>query len=347
MPRTLLRLGSFCLLAGFLALLSAQSNPIEKDAKAILDAKCIGCHGVTRMSDLDLREQATILKGGKRGPSVVPGKADASLLLKAVKREGKLQMPPGKTALTAKEVAILRTWINAGARLESSEAAKPASSWWSFRKPVRPPVPPVKNASWVRNPIDSFILAKSEQQGLPPAGAADRRTFVRRAYFDLHGRPPTPEQVDQFVNDQSSDAYEKLIDRLLESPRYGERWGRYWLDLVRYADTSGFETDHFFTTAWRYRDWVIQSFNRDKRYDTFVQEQIAADELWSTDMDLEGTLKLPKEKEENVNRRIGTSLFTLGSFPIEFTYYGDQFRAEWQADAVDTVGAAFLGLTVA
>ena len=175
---------------------------------------------------------------------------------------------------------------------------------------------------------------------------ADRRTLVRRAYFDLHGLPPTPEQVEQFVNDKSPDAYEKLIDRLLASPRYGERWGRYWLDLVRYADTSGFETDHFFTTAWRYRDYVINSFNTDKPYNTFVQEQIAADELWSTNMDLEGTSKLPKEKEENVNRRIGTSLFTLGSFPIEFTYYGDQFRAEWQADAVDTVGAAFLGLTV-
>jgi hypothetical protein len=152
--------------------------------------------------------------------------------------------------------------------------------------------------------------------------------------------------VEEFVNDKSPDAYEKLIDRLLASPRYGERWGRYWLDLVRYADTSGFETDHFFITAWRYRDWVIESFNRDKPYNTFVQEQIAADELWSMNMDLEGVSKLPKEKEENVHRRIGTSLFTIGSFPIEYTYYGDQFRAEWSADAVDTVGAAFLGLTV-
>ena len=173
----------------------------------------------------------------------------------------------------------------------------------------------MKNAAAVRNPIDAFILAKLEQKGLQPGSAGDRRTLVRRAYFDLHGLPPTPEQVEQFVNDQSPDAYEKLIDRLLASPRYGERWGRYWLDLVRYADTSGFETDHFFTTAWRYRDYVIASFNADKPYNTFVQEQIAADELWSTNLDLEGTLKLPKEKEENLNRRIGTSLFTLGSFP--------------------------------
>jgi hypothetical protein len=146
---------------------------------------------------------------------------------------------------------------------------------------------------------------------LRPAPEADRRALARRVYFDLHGLPPTPEQVEAFVNDKSADAYEKLVDQLLASPRYGERWGRYWLDLVRYADTSGFETDHFFTTAWRYRDYVISSLNADKPYNTFVQEQIAADELWSTSMELEGSLKLPKEKQDNVNRRIGTSLFTL------------------------------------
>jgi mono/diheme cytochrome c family protein len=344
MWQALVRLGPV-LSVPFLALLSAQTNSVEKAAKAVLDGKCIACHGDARMSDLDLREPASILKGGKRGPAVVPGNAEASLLYKAVRREGELQMPPGKTPLSPSEIGSLRDWIKAGARWESNSGPT-ASSWWSFKKPARPVVPPVKNASWVRNPIDAFILAKLEQNGLHPAAPADRRTLVRRAYFDLDGLPPTPEQVDQFVNDQSSDAYEKLVDRLLASPRYGERWGRYWLDLVRYADTSGFETDHFFVTAWRYRDYVIGSFNKDKPYNTFIQEQIAADELWSTSMDLEGTLKLPKEKEENVNRRIGTSLFTLGSFPIEFTYYGDQFRAEWKADAVDTVGAAFLGLTV-
>jgi hypothetical protein len=239
--------------------------------------------------------------------------------------------------LSAAEVTAIRDWISAGAKWGASGSA---ASWWSFKRPVRPASPRAGN------PIDAFVLTKLEQQGLRPAQAADRHTLVRRAYFDLHGLPPTPEQVDQFVNDTSPDAWRKLIGRLLESPRYGERWGRYWLDLVRYADTSGFETDHFFISAWRYRDYVIKSFNIDKPYDTFVREQIAADELWPMNMDLEGTLKLPKEKEENVQRRVGTSLFTLGSFPIEFTYYGDQYRAEWQADAVDTVGAAFLGLTV-
>jgi hypothetical protein len=334
------------LLSGLAVLMYAQSRPDGKAAQALLEAKCLACHGSLRTSDLDLRDRATILKGGKRGPAVVPGNAEASLLYKAVRRAGDLQMPPGRTPLTSAEVAVLRDWINAGAPWEAA-ASTAGASWWSFRKPVRPPVPAVKNTGWVRNPIDAFILAKLEEKGLRPAPPADRRTFVRRAAFDLHGLPPAPEQVEEFVNDASPDAYEKLIDRLLASPRYGERWGRYWLDLVRYADTSGFETDHFFITAWRYRDWVIASFNADKPYHTFVQEQIAADELWSTNMDLEGTLRLPKEKAENVNRRIGTSLFTIGSFPIEYTYYGDQYRAEWQADAIDTIGSAFLGLTVA
>jgi cytochrome c553 len=354
MRRLSVLIGAILLGASSLVPASGQSNSAESAARAILQAKCVVCHGESRMSGLDLRTQETILKGGKRGPAMVPGKAAESLLYKTVQQEGELRMPQTGSPLTPTEVGILRDWINAGAHWEANSTTNStansrtgAATWWSFRKPMRPRVPAVGDSAWVRNPIDAFILARMEQHGLRPAPRADRRTLARRAYFDLHGLPPTPEQVDQFVNDKSSDAYERLIDHLLASPRYGERWGRYWLDLVRYADTSGFETDHFFITAWRYRDYVIQSFNSDKPYTTFVQEQIAADELWSTNMDLEGTLKLPKEKQENVNRRIGTSLFTLGSFPIEFTYYGDQFRAEWQADAVDTVGAAFLGLTVA
>jgi mono/diheme cytochrome c family protein len=332
--------------AGLLAALFAQTDSSEKSARAVLEGKCAACHGPARMSDLDVRERAGLLKGGKRGPAIVPGNAAGSLLYKAVRREGDLQMPPGKTALTTAEVNAIRDWINAGATWTGESKVSASASWWSFRKPVRPAVPHVKDAARVSNPIDAFILAKLDEKNLTLAPEADRRTLARRASFDLHGLPPTPEQVEEFVNDKSADAYEKLIERLLASPRYGERWGRYWLDLVRYADTSGFETDHFFITAWRYRDWVIESFNRDKPYNTFVQEQIAADELWPASLDLEGTSKLPKEKEENLHRRIGTGLFTIGSFPIEYTYYGDQFRAEWSADAVDTVGAAFLGLTV-
>src|SRR4051794_14274493 len=343
--RLIFRIGPGVCVGGLLVLF-AQSDPTERPARAVFEAKCAACHGPARMSELDLRERDTILKGGKRGPAIVPGKADESLLYKAIRREGDVQMPPGKTVLTTAEVNAIRDWINAGAKWTSTAPKTSAASWWSFKQPVRPAVPTVKDASRVRTPIDAFILAKLDEKKLHLAPEADRRTLARRVYFDLHGLPPTPEQVEEFVNDKSPDAYEKLVDRLLASPRYGERWGRAWLDLVRYADTSGFETDHFFITAWRYRDWVIESFNRDKPYTTFVQEQIAADELWPTSMELEGSSKLPKEKEENVHRRIGTSLFTIGSFPIEFTYYGDQFRAEWEADAVDTVGAAFLGLTV-
>jgi hypothetical protein len=333
--------------ATLLSAAAGQTAPAPNEAVSIFRSKCLGCHGAARMSDLDLRSSETILKGGKRGPAVVPGNAEASLLYQAVQREGELKMPPGNDRLSAAEIAVLREWIDAGARLEPAREGEAAAGaqWWSFRKPVRPPVPAVSGAA-TASPIDAFICARLAREGLRPAPSADPVTLVRRAYFDLHGLPPTPAQVDEFVNDASTSAYEKLIDRLLASPRYGERWGRYWLDLVRYADTSGFETDHFYINAWRYRDYVVHSFNADKPYHTFVQEQIAADELWSTNMGLEGTSKLPEEKEENVKRRIGTSLFTLGAFPIEYTYYEDQYRAEWQADAVDTVGSAFLGLTL-
>jgi hypothetical protein len=321
-----------------LAKLAAQPVAIEQEARALLESKCLACHGETRMSGLDLRTTAAIAQGGSRGPAVIAGNPTASLLFKAVTREGDLKMPPGKGALSAAEVNLLRDWIITGARLEPAKATA-APAWWSFRKPMRPSRP-----SDAGHPVDSFIRAKAKD--LPFAPPADRATLARRAFFDLHGLPPSPQEVDQFVSDASPDAYEKLLDRLLASPRYGERWGRYWLDLVRYADTSGFETDHFFVNAWRYRDYVIQAFNSDKPYNMFVQEQIAADELWSTSVDLEGTSTLPKAKAENLQRRIATGLFTIGSFPIEYTYYGDQFRAEWQADAVDTVGSAFLGLTV-
>ena len=318
----------------FVCLVAAPVHAGAQSAKAIIDAKCLACHGKAQMSGLDLRARETVLTGGKRGAAIVPGKAAESLLIKAVERQGELKMPPGDGSLSPYEIATLREWVDAGAPWD--QTSRDDSTWWSFRRPVRPE----------GDSVDDFVRAKLAGQGLEPTPPADARTLVRRTYFDLHGLPPSPEQVDEFVNDDSPEAFAKLIDRLLESPRYGERWGRYWLDLVRYADTSGFETDHFYTEAWRYRDWVIESFNQDKPYDIFVKEQIAADEIWGTDADLEGILRLPEEKKRNLNRRIGTSLFTLGAFPVEYTYYGDLYRAEWRAEAVDTVGAAFLGLTL-
>ena len=342
------RIAGFAGSAVALALPALAETPLPglaEAAKAVLDTHCTACHGQARMSGLDLRSAAGAREGGTRGPAVVPGQAAASLLVRAVTGAAEVAMPPGDTRLPQADINALKEWIDAGAHWPEDAVADTSPSWWSFQQPQRPELPGLDD-DWVRSPIDAFVLARLKAEGLQPAEPASHTTLVRRAYFDLHGLPPTPEAVQQFVEDRSPDAYEKLIDRLLESERYGERWGRYWLDLVRYADTSGFETDHYYTTAWRYRDYVIESFNRDKPYTTFVREQIAADELWPTDMDLEGTLTLPAEKRANVRRRIGTSLFTLGAFPIEYTYYGDLYRAEWRAEAVDTIGSAFLGLTL-
>src|SRR5262249_588829 len=247
-----------------------------------------------------------------------------------------LQMPPGKEKLPAEDIVRLRSWIEAGAPWASSTPPTTEPSWWAFRK--------LRSAG--ANSIDGFILTKLKEKGLHPVAAADRRTLIRRAYFDLHGLSPAPDEVEQFASDRAPDAYEKLIDRLLASPRYGERWGRHWLDVVRYADTGGFETDVYFLNAWRYRDYVIDSFNADKPYDQFVQEQIAADELWPDNLELDGSYDLPKQKQINLAKRIGTGLYTLGALAAEYTFFGDQFRAEWQGDAVDTTGSAFLGLTL-
>lgn len=203
----------------------AQSSAAE----AVLAAKCLGCHGAARMSDLNLRDRASALRGGKRGPALIPGDAARSLLVQVTNGSGSVKMSPGNARLTADEIQTLREWVAAGAPW--GDAVTPTSTWWSFRKPVRPALPPVKNAAWVQNPIDAFVLAQMEAAGLAPAPAASRLALVRRAYFDLHGLPPAPEQADAFVHDASPDAYKKLVDRPLESPRYGERWGRYWLDL--------------------------------------------------------------------------------------------------------------------
>ena len=231
------------------------------------------------MGGLDLRQRSTALEGGARGPALVPGNPEASLLYKAVLQTGEVKMPMGRPKLSAEDLATLREWIKQGAPWEASASQSVASTWWSFKKPVRPAVPAVKNSSWVRTPIDAFVLAELEKKGLKPAPPADKRTLLRRAYFDLLGLPPTPEEVRQFIVDTSPDAFAKVVEKLLASPHYGERWGRHWLDVVRYADSSGYETDFYYKDAWRYRDYVIKSFNEDKAYDRFVQEQIAGDEL--------------------------------------------------------------------
>ncbi len=252
----------------------------------VLRRSCVECHnGAKSRGGLDLSARQPALSGGDTGPVLVPGHADRSLLLKLVQGP-RPKMPQKGKPLSAQEVAALRTWIDAGAawpkglvlaRAEpSADADEP---WWSFRSLERPPLPAVKDARWVRTPIDAFVLAVMELHGLSPSPEVDRATYIRRATFDLHGLPPTPEEVEAFVNDRSPDTYERLIDRLLASPRYGERWGRYWLDIIHYADTHGFDKDKRRLWAWLFRDWVIRALNRDLPYRRFVRYQLAGDVL--------------------------------------------------------------------
>jgi hypothetical protein len=237
------------------------------------------------------------------------------------------QMPPGKP-LSGEEIALLKSWINEGATWADSKAAPATSTWWSFRKPQRPAVP-TESDTWVKSPIDAFVLSKLRANGLKPAAAADRAALLRRAYFDLTGLPPTHEQTQKFVADQRPDAFARVVDELLASPHYGEKWGRHWLDLVRYADTAGFETDSYMSDVWRYRDYVIESFNQDKPYDTFVREQIAGDEF----------------SPEDPNVVTGTGLYCVGPNRDLFPDQADINRVEILTDYVDTTAAVFQGLT--
>src|SRR6185295_6767743 len=256
-------------LAIALAASTARAQTVPAQAAAILEKHCVQCHSEKMaMSGLRLSGREPILEGGKRGPAVKPGHPDDSLLFQAVAHVGKLTMPPGGK-LDPADIGILRNWIEQGAEWPAggvSTLAPKRSDWWAFRQPKRPAIPSIPSAA---TPVDAFILEKLRAAGITPAPEADRLALIRRASFDLHGLPPTAEQVRAFLSDQSPNAWENLIDSLLASPRYGEKWGRNWLDLVRYADTAGFEQDPYTLEAWRYRDYVIKSFNDDKPYDRF------------------------------------------------------------------------------
>ena len=279
---------------------------------------------------------------------MVPGKPGESLLFLSAAHEGDLKMPlESKSPLPPDELTILRQWIQEGAPWSGMDSlARVEPSWWSFRKLRRPPLPKLKNGSRPPNPIDAFVLSTLEEKDLPAAPRADKLTLLRRAYFDLIGLPPTPEQVEHFLQDRSPDAYANLIEELLASERYGERWGRHWLDVVRYADSAGFEGDVYYPNAWRYRDYVIKSFNEDKPYDRFVQEQIAGDELWPNTLELGGFYDLTPDQLEHLEARIGTTLYTFGPESQESQLDGKLLRYQRLTDWVNTTGAAFLGLSL-
>ncbi len=321
----------FPTLAALMAVLAvpmpAANDSAAVQAVAIVEKHCLQCHSEqTAMSGLRLIGREQILKGGKRGPAVKPGSPSESLLFQAVSHTGTFSMPPGGQ-LDPAEIELLRVWIEKGAAWPEGSSRSPSSDWWAFHKAKRPAVPQVAGAT---TPIDAFLLEKLHAAGIEPAVEADKLTLIRRASLDLHGLPPTPEQVRAFLNDSSPDAWEHLIDSLLASPRYGEKWGRHWLDLVRYGDTAGFEQDPYTLEAWRYRDYVIKSFNDDKPYDRFAKEQIAGDELWP----------------DNPDARMGTGYYRVGTNRDMLFKVEDLNLVEKLTDYVDTTSSVFLGLTV-
>jgi len=324
--------GSLFLLAAAAPALLAQPAPgpteadfFETKIRPLFVENCYACHTEARMGGLQLDSREHFLKGGKSGPIAVPGDPDASLLVKALRHDGKLKMPPaGK--LAAGQIAAVEAWVKAGAVWPQHEkdGLKPPyqitaeqRAFWSFQ-PVKPVSPPdVKDGNWARTDIDRYIASKLEARGLHPVRPADRRTLIRRATYDLTGLPPTAEEVDAFERDRSPDAFAKVIDRLLASPGYGERWGRLWLDVARYSDDRlDSERDNPYPASFRYRDWVIQAIQNDMPYDVFVKAQIAGDQLPD------------REKYE-----AGLGFYALSP--------------EMQDDRVDATTRGFLGLTVA
>jgi hypothetical protein len=262
---------------------SASSSPVFAERiRPILAARCYSCHGPdVHQNGLRVDSLASLLKGSDSGRVIVPGHSDQSRLMRRLAGEERPLMPYGGPALSAAQITTIRQWIDNGAPGPDSTtpiaASKPLRHW-AYVKPVTPPVPAVHDEKWVRNPIDAFILAKLEKEGLKPAKEADPATLLRRVYLDLTGLPPSPKEVDAFVSDKSADAYEKVVDRLLASPHYGERWARPWLDLARYADSNGYEKDRR-RTAWEYRDWVIRALSSDLSFREFTIDQIAGDLL--------------------------------------------------------------------
>ncbi len=339
----------------------STSPGLDNDALSILEQKCFQCHGAAaQKSGLDLRTRESILAGGDNGPAIVPGSADASRLYRRVAALEEPRMPfAPKPPLTAEEVAILKSWIDRGAKWGPVDSANAVAApkkeentkqaagsyakgykektitaedrkWWAFQKPIRSVVPDVVDARWRVNPIDAFIKNALDQKGLAPAHQADRSTLIRRAYLDLLGLLPSPAEVDAFVSDSSPRAYENLIERLLSSPHYGERWGRFWLDVARYADSSGFEHDRDIANAWRYRDYVIKAFNQDKPYNRFIVEQLAGDELEDRDYD---TLT-------------ATTYYRIGPRVRYREKDNPYYRYEYLDDIIRTTFQGFMGLSV-
>ncbi len=345
----------------------AGSRLFTDKVRPLLDSRCVSCHGPDKVKgNLRLDSRAATLKGGESGPAVVPGKPTESLLLQAVMHTKKdLEMPP-KEKLTSNDVAVLRQWIEQGAPWPEStnqvavEVLKPGErlgdAWrdprnpivrifggqrldlWSLKPIQRFEPPAMQQQKAIRNPVDRFIIAKLAVAKIPPAPEADKRTLARRLYFDLTGLPPTPDEMREFLGDKGRDAYDRLVDKLLASPRYGEHQARLWMDVIRYSDSNGFDWDEFRPKAWQFRDYLIRSFNRDKPFDQLVREELAGDEL------LAGAPANEAERDALIATgylRLGPQDNSAGAFNEQ-----DRSRAELLADLTETTASAFLGLTM-
>lgn len=351
---------SVAFLAGvdFDSVSAAQTNdlPTQHNVIPILLRHCASCHGGAQQEGgLDLRSIDSLMKGGKSGPSLIPGKPDNSRIVQRIQSG---ECPPKKRLVEASvkpveafELKKLIDWIAAGAPVTSDEpdlASTPNDplvtdkqrEFWSFRPPKNVPPPATRRTGLVRNPIDAFVLSKLEEKNLSFAPEATKTVLLRRVCFDLTGLPPSPDEVERFLSDTSDRAYEQLIDRLLESPRYGERWGRYWLDLAGYSDVEGRREQHLPRSfAYRYRDYVIRSFNADKPYDRFLLEQIAGDELTNYESS-------PVITQEIYDNLVATGFLRMGPDPTWANITGFvPDRLDVMADSIDIFGSVVLGLT--
>src|SRR5712691_5501822 len=331
----------------------------EKRFRPLLAERCWACHDENLAeSELRLDSRADTLEGGSRGAAVVPGEPEKRLLIRAVNHADTLTMPP-KEKLSQRDINDLTAWVKSGAVWPADDMPKAATKkakpkpevqpplitaeqkqFWAFQ-PIADPLPPrVNDERWIQSPIDRFILAELEVRGLRPAEVADKRTLIRRATFDLIGLPPTPDEVAEFLADDAPEAWARVIDRLLASPRYGERWGRHWLDVARYGDSNGLDENLAQANAFRYRDWVISAFNRDLPYDQFVQQQIAGDLLPP-----EGDPNDPVIAAQQAERLTATGFLVIGA---KMLAEDDPLKMQMDIvdEQVDTIGKAFLGLTL-
>ncbi|WP_417382552.1 DUF1553 domain-containing protein [Gimesia sp.] len=320
----------------------------ETRIRPLLINQCYDCHSEDSIeSGLRVDTFAGLVIGGERGPAIVAGKPAESLMISAVKHSGQLHMPP-KDKLSQKEISDLTEWVRSGAywpdakpvmelKEETSEGplfTQAQQEFWAFQPPRPPKFPEVQHNDWVKSPLDRFVLAKLEAQGGTPAAAADRETLIRRATFDLTGLPPTRAEIEAFLKDESPDAFARVIDRLLASPRYGERWGRHWLDVARYADSNGLDENLSYANAWRYRDYVIAAFNNDKPFDQFLQEQLAGDILAAS-----------TDTEQRNEKITATGFLSIGA---KMLAEDDQMKMQMDIidEQLDTVGRTFMGLTL-